>query len=129
MRSDKMKWTIKLLVVAVLLPWSVSCSTNDLGDITLNPVDCTNFRDVKYSLDIVPIIDKSCGNCHNSTVLPDKNWKDDPALFSSRADEAARRVQIAPGGTDHMPKSPPELTKEEIQLIVCWAKQGAPINN
>jgi hypothetical protein len=114
-----------LIAVPVIMGLAESCVNHDLGpSIT---VDCTGVTTVSYLNDIKPIVDANCSRCHNSTFAG-KNWTD-PAQLKSRADEARRRVLLPVTHGDHMPQDPPELTFEEIQSIVCWAEQGAPINN
>lgn len=125
MYAQKMKLISRIVVFAGMLPWAISCANNDLGPVIV--VDCDGFKTVSYKGDIKPIVDKVCSKCHNSSFVG-RNWTD-PAQLKAFATEAARRVVLAPTEADHMPKDPPELEYAQIENIVCWAKQGAPIDN
>jgi uncharacterized membrane protein len=90
-------------------------------------VECDGAETVSYSDHIMPIVEENCSRCHNSSFVG-RNWTD-PVQLQEHAGEAARRVQLPTTHPDHMPQAPPELTLEEIKSIVCWAEQGAPIDN
>jgi hypothetical protein len=126
MQIQRMKLITKLFILTLLAPWAFSCANNDLGPVEL--ISCDGVAEVSYLDDIKPIVDANCSRCHNATDFPDRDWTD-PAKLKTFASEASRRVQLPVSDPDHMPYDPPELTKQEIQNIVCWAKQGAPIDN
>jgi hypothetical protein len=121
-----MKVTIRLLVCLLFTPWVISCDNHDLGPV--NIVSCDGISTVSYLNDIKPIVDENCSRCHNSGDFPTRDWTNKD-LLKEYASEAARRVQLPVTDPDHMPLDPPELTIDEIQAIVCWAQQGAPVDN
>lgn len=120
-----MKFLSKIFAIAVVLPWMISCASNDLGP-SRPPIECTS-DEISYLTQIKPIVEENCSRCHNADFTG-KDWTD-PAQLKEHATEAARRVQLPAQDADHMPLDPPELTETEITYIVCWARQGAPIDN
>jgi hypothetical protein len=104
-----------------------ACVKHDLEPPII--VDCTGFQTVSFSADIQPIIGANCAipNCHNGDNGADKNWTD-PVKFQNHASEARRRVLLPKTNGDHMPRVG-VISEAQIKLIVCWAEQGAPINN
>lgn len=92
-------------------------------------VDCTGVSTVSFANDIQPIITTNCAitDCHNGDLGDDLNWTI-PVNFQNHASEAKRRVTLSKAHADHMPREG-EITLDQIQSIVCWAEQGAPINN
>jgi hypothetical protein len=104
-----------------------SCVSHDLEGPVV--VDCTGFKTVSFSSDIQPIISANCAisGCHNGDNGTDLNWTD-PAKFKDHAAEAKRRVALPRTDGDHMPQVG-SITSDQIKLIVCWAEQGASIDN
>jgi hypothetical protein len=92
-------------------------------------VDCTGFHTVSFTADVQPIVTEHCAisGCHNGDNGADKNWTD-PVKFQNHASEARRRVLLPRTNGDHMPRVG-AISDAQIKLIVCWAEQGAPINN
>jgi len=103
-----------------------ACVDHDLASSI--PVDCSGAETVSYNDHIKPIVVSICSNCHNTTDFPERDWTN-PVLLHEYASEASRRVRLSTTDPDHMPKDPPELTLDQIKSIVCWAEQGAPIDN
>jgi hypothetical protein len=92
-------------------------------------IDCSGINTVSFASDIQPIINSNCAisGCHNGDLGADIDWTD-PVKFKNRAGEASRRVRLPSSHSHHMPRTG-EISLDEITLIVCWAEQGASINN
>jgi hypothetical protein len=116
-------------VLWILAPITViaSCASHDLGPV--GTVSCEGFKTVSYLNDIKPITANHCAlsGCHDGSLGDDRNWTI-PQRFKDHASEARRRIQLPITDGDHMPRVG-AITFEQIQLIVCWAEQGAPIDN
>jgi hypothetical protein len=107
-----------------------SCEDHKLPEPSLI-VDCEGFKTVSYDIDIQPIINSKCaivgdGGCHNGGNGPDLDWRVYSNLHEHRA-EVDRRVRLPITATDHMPRIG-ELSKQQIETLVCWVSQGAPDN-
>jgi hypothetical protein len=92
-------------------------------------VDCTDSHTISFSTEVQPILQSNCAipHCHNGDNGADINWTD-PVKFKAHSDEARRRVLLPKSHSDHMPREG-EISYEQISRIVCWAEQGAPIDN
>lgn len=126
MRTLKMKLPLRILVTLLFVGWVIACDDHDLGPV--NEISCDGVATVSYLNDIKPIVDANCSRCHNSGDFPTRDWTDKDQL-KAYANEAARRVQLPVTDPQHMPQDPPELTTDEIKAIVCWAGQGADVDN
>jgi hypothetical protein len=123
----KFKVAMGLFIAVISQTVIFSCTNHDLGPI--ERISCDGFKTVSYLNDIKPIITDHCAieGCHNGDNGADKNWTE-PGKLQDHAAEARRRVQLPKTDGDHMPRVG-EISDEQIKLIVCWAEQGAPINN
>lgn len=72
---------------------------------------------VGYQAHVRPMFEKRCSSCHNQYV-PAMNWMDYETARKNRAKILRRVVSRT------MPPGQP-LTKEEIELVKAWVKQGA----
>lgn len=122
MRTTTIKLTSRFIIASLFLLWTIACENHDLGPVTI--VDCNGVEDIPYSR-VQAVVDRVCDNCHNSS-FPNRDWTK-PEQLKDFASEAARRVQLPDTDPDHMPKDKEPLTDEELEAIVCWAAQGAPI--
>jgi hypothetical protein len=123
MRTTTMKLTSRFFIAMLFLQWSIACDNHDLGPVTI--VDCNGVEAISYQTRVKPVIDRVCSECHNSS-WPERDWTDASKL-KDFASEAARRVQLPSTHADHMPKNQVELSPTELEAIVCWAAQGAPL--
>lgn len=119
--------TFSLILFGILLVIAEACVNHSI-DPSIK-VDCTGFKTVSFTNDIQPILTSNCAieGCHNGDLGDDLNWTI-PVNFQEHASEAKRRVALSKANADHMPREG-EISLDQIQLIVCWAEQGAPINN
>jgi hypothetical protein len=114
--------------VCILIALGVeSCVSHDLEPAFT--VDCNGFNTVSFANDIQPILQANCAipDCHNGDNGAAIDWRD-ADKFKAHAEEAKRRVALPKTHGDHMPRVG-EITDAQISSIVCWAEQGAPINN
>jgi hypothetical protein len=122
------------LILSFVLVFMVAITVGSCVDHDLSPpvvVNCDGFKTVSYVNDIVPIINTHCaiegnGACHNGNNGDDIDWRQLTNL-QNHATEMQRRVQLAPSDPDHMPRIG-QLELRQIQLLVCWAQQGAQNN-
>ncbi|MFZ6010737.1 MAG: hypothetical protein ACOYXT_10365 [Bacteroidota bacterium] len=127
MPKKKINTILTALYATILVAAVDSCANNDL-EAPLN-IDCTGVATVSFSLQVQPIINSKCAipECHNGDNGADINWTV-PEKLQAHAAEAKRRIQLPKTDADHMPREG-ELSFDQIETIVCWATQGAPINN
>jgi uncharacterized membrane protein len=123
MRTTTIKLTSRFFIATLFLLWTVSCDNHDLGPVVI--VDCSGVAAISYQLGVKPVVDRVCSECHNSS-WPEGDWTS-AVKIKEHAAEAARRVQLPTTDPDHMPKNGVQLTEQELEAIVCWAAQGAPI--
>ena|SRR5688572_645365 len=125
MRNIKSLLLLAILFITVII--TESCVNHDIKPP--GEIDCEGFQTVSFNNDIKGILVNHCAveGCHNGDNGEERNWKD-PQKFQDHAFEARRRVQLPASDPDHMPAAG-EISEEQIKLIVCWANQGAPINN
>ena len=90
-------------------------------------------RQVTFTKDVAPIVEKSCQNCHRpGSIGPFSlmTYEDARPWARSIKDRVSRR-QMPPWHVDktvgiHKFKDDPSLTDAEIQTIVAWVDGGAP---
>ncbi|MFZ5878313.1 MAG: c-type cytochrome domain-containing protein [Chloroflexota bacterium] len=91
---------------------------------------------VSFSADILPILEKSCANCHGgnrtekgldlSSYEALMNGSEKGAVvMAGDADNSTLVTLVASG---KMPKRGSKLTPEQIELIIAWINAGAPNN-
>lgn len=119
----KIFFTILLLFTIV-----VSCTKNEIEVAPIPPCDGT---EVSYKNHIEPLIKASCATglgpgtgCHDAWILTYDGLK------TSVDDGSFLRTTIL---DKSMPKVPnsfgiEKLTKEEMNLIICWLENDAPNN-
>ena len=110
----KVQIILTILIVLVIM----SCHK----DKTLAPVSCVTT--ISYTTDIVPIIQSSCMECHDTWITEYSNIVD---YINNDS------WQNAIWGSYTMPKMPnnfgiDSLTSDEIQIMKCWVEQGFPEN-
>jgi len=126
MRSDREEASmthfvrIKLLIV----PMAITAYGADLGG------------PVTFSKDVVPILERSCQNCHRpGSIAPMSllTYKEARPWARSIKEKVVRR-QMPPWHIDRNVgitkfKDDPSLTDQEIATIAAWVDQGAPEGN
>lgn len=115
------KFFLAFLILAVVIG---SCVSHDLVSFT-----CPITTELSFANDVSPIVNSKCAipGCHVASSMPDRDWTDF-SMFQKRAlnGEVKRRVvnHIMPPPSS--PNGP--LTQEQINIIACWADQGAKKN-
>jgi uncharacterized membrane protein len=114
--------------------------TTDNTAVTSTPpsaIQSTDISDataanVRFSTDVLPILDSSCVKCHNSSVARDgvavdtyANLLTGGTVVANNADDSSLLSSVVSG---RMPPGTKKLTAAQIQLIVDWINQGAPDN-
>lgn len=90
---------------------------------------------VSYFKDLVPILQRSCQSCHNSTKLDadlslmsyedfKKGGKTDKPWVAGKP-ERSYLMELIDGPEATMPKEAAKLSKDEIALFSRWIKEGA----
>lgn len=109
-----------LLLVSILFLSCTNDSTNDL----LEETDITNVR---YSINIKPIIDNNCISCHAATPINGAPM----SLTTYNAVKAyvengmlVDRISRNQGASGMMPLGGIRLPQQSINLIVEWGNQG-----
>ncbi|WP_425391242.1 hypothetical protein [Ekhidna sp.] len=79
---------------------------------------------VSLSSDIMPLLQRECtfAGCHNGDNGANRNWTIKDNVLA-QADNIRTRTQ-----SGSMPRSPGQLTQNEIDLIACWVDDGAKDN-
>jgi len=94
-----------------------------------SPTKCETL-DVKYSVDIVPIMEATCSieGCHvadfpagDYTMYEEIKQRIDGGAFKTRVVD---EKNMPPENT----AGPESLTDDEIEIIECWLADGAPNN-
>ncbi len=115
---------ISVLFIGSLLLLS-SCYYDNYDDLAVAGIGCDTVS-MKYSVDIVPIMDNSCVSCHSgsapagnidlSTYNNVKVSADDGSLLGSMAHKS---------GYSSMPKNQNMLDDCTISKVSAWINQGS----
>lgn len=106
-----------------------ACSKDDDPDTDPEPGLCETL-DVKYSVDIVPIMTATCAieGCHvgdfptgDYTIYEEIKQRVDGGTFEARV---VTEKDMPPTYTT----GPESLTDEQLEIIECWLADGAPNN-
>lgn len=96
-----------------------SCSSNDFGpDSDKEPAPAPDPGTITYQATIKPIITNNCLSCHGE--FGNLNG------VKSNITEILRRIQLAPGSNDFMPKGGSKLSADKIQAFKTWQQNGYP---
>lgn len=112
------KFIVGSLVAIAFLVFQISCEKDDDMMGTPDPDECK--PDISFQMDIKPIIDSKCIQCHNGDVQPL-----DFRTYQPIKDNAGQVKALTASGA--MPRQG-SLTEEQIKLIGCWVDEGAPDN-
>lgn len=113
----KKLWILALLSLTLVIS---QCSKDDDNDP--DPVDPCAGNTPTYTKNIKPILETKCNSasCHGAGA-PQPNWTSYATVKSAAV---GIRNQVS---AKNMPKAPnPPLSQAEIDLFVCWVKNGTP---
>src|SRR5215471_3999438 len=121
-RRPSMSYFVRIGLL--ILPMAVTAYAVDLGG------------PVTFSKDVVPILVRSCQNCHRPESIAPMSlltYKEARPWARSIKEKVVRR-QMPPWHIDHNVgitkfKDDPSLTDLEIAMIAAWVDQGAPEGN
>ena len=120
---------VNLLAVVAL------CGTVPVGS-SQTPANTTANRQVTFTKDIVPILQRSCQNCHrpnNIAPMSLMTYQETRPWARSIKAKVIRR-DMPPWFIDHTVgirdfKDDPSLSDKEIETIAAWVDNGAPEGN
>ena len=100
---------------------SCTSESEEVQDM-MDEVDCST---ITFSQDVQPIIQSNCAvsGCHVSNTPPPDFTKDD--IIEANANRIKTRTS---NGTMPPPGSGFSLTKEQVDMIACWADNGGEVN-
>jgi len=138
MRIDRRIYLLLPLVVAVVFLLS-ACSgkTGTSADsASSTAVAPSPSGPVSFSIDIQPILQERCVNCHGGQRT-EKGL--DMTSYASLMAGSQNGAVVEPGNPDNspmiqlvqqgkMPKRGPKLLPNQVQMLVDWIKAGAPNN-
>ncbi len=107
-----------ILFIACFAFSQVSCEKNT--EDNMSPPEDRCIEGISFQMDIKPIIESKCIQCHNGDVQP-LDFKN----YQTIKNNAARVKTLTASRV--MPKQG-SLTEEQIKLIGCWVDDGAPNN-
>ncbi|TVR84642.1 MAG: hypothetical protein EA409_00515 [Saprospirales bacterium] len=120
-----MKWTILLLPIVLL--FFVSCESDNIEDL-FKETGC-NTENIRFSSDVLPILNTHCMSCHNSlaqlggVVL--ESYEE--VLFWVNNERLLGSIKHLPGFSP-MPQAGLKLDDCTIEKIEAWIQEGAPDN-
>jgi len=122
-------YTLAFLLFIVSALVSESCVDHDLDKID----PCEELPQFSYQTDVKPIVETRCAitGCHNGDNGATKNWTDF-GIFQSKALSGLVsekiRSRTMPPKVDDLGRPVTPLTEDQINIIACWAENGA-LNN
>lgn len=107
----------------------VSCSKDQTPKPIIEevPADVCDSIPKSFATDVMPIIQSNCAGCHSGSTpsggikLADHN--DISSNLSLTLETVNHDIGVTP-----MPYQQPKLSDSLIQVIECWAADGAPNN-
>lgn len=118
---------ISAVLAAILLLTAISCAYN--VEEELYPPDECNTTSLSYSVDIAPIIETRCFECHDEQAVPSGIRLDGYDNLKAMVDIGRLLGAIRhESGFSPMPKDQGKLPECEILKIQQWVQDGA-LNN
>ncbi|GAC1379510.1 MAG: hypothetical protein NVSMB45_01710 [Ginsengibacter sp.] len=122
-----MKW--KLFTASLCIATLASCTKqHEESFLIRNPVVC-DTTNVKFSINVFPIIQNRCFSCHgNGLQLGNVSLGTYAAIrFQATQNDLIQVIKHEPGFVQ-MPLGEPKMSSCEINTIVAWVNNGAPLN-
>src|SRR5690242_16904539 len=134
MRPNPRRWLLAMSGVG-LMGVAAMFGTMNMA-CAQGPANTTSKDQVTFSKDVVPILERSCQNCHRPgsiAPMPLLTYKEARPWARSIKEKVIRR-QMPPWHIDRNVgitkfKDDPSLTDREIATIAAWVDQGAPEGN
>ncbi len=127
LKNKIMKHTLTLVLISAIFITTTQCSKEKAAAPTVLDTSCDSIPK-SFSVDVLPIFTANCVTCHNAAnnVANGQNWE-------THAEITANLSMILTainheGGAEPMPYQMPKLSDSLIQVIECWASDGAPNN-
>ncbi len=113
-----------IIVFAVI--WMNACSKDSEDELATQQCNTNNMR---YSIDILPIITNNCYGCHNSSTATNGIVLEGYAMLKVQADNGNLPGVIShANGYPPMPFNAPKLSDCDINKIKSWIQSGSPNN-
>jgi hypothetical protein len=124
-----MKKQLILLIVTVLVVLTYAILQN-------SSTGAASDTDISYARDVRPILESRCGNCHmGEFTSADLHMDTYESLMAGSqngpvivAGEAKESLLVKKISTGEMPKRGPQLTPQQIQMLIDWIDAGAQNN-
>lgn len=122
-----MKHTITLLSLFAFILYISSCSKDKAAEPIIIDVSCDSIPK-SFSVDVQPIINANCVTCHfsGSSFANGQSWETH-ADISTNISAILTAINHQPGKTP-MPYQMSKLSDSLINVIRCWAADGAQNN-
>jgi len=124
MKKQELKF---LAILAIFLTGIASC-TYDNEEALFSEENCV-VEAVTYSLDVLPVLESECYQCHGNGETSGGIDLDGYVNTKSFADNGLLLCVIRhDDGCSAMPKNAPQLLECDIRHIRRWIENGAPEN-
>lgn len=125
-----MKRKIQLIIVIVsAIVTFQACSKDSEDQQQQQPPGTCNTQDMKYTVNIVPILTANCFECHgNGTATSGVNLETYSSVKSLADNGKLVGVVSHAAGFKQMPYNKPKLSDCDINRIKSWVAAGA-LNN
>ncbi len=106
----------------------VSCAKDTTPEPEVVEVDVCDSIPKSFATDVQPIFDNNCVSCHNAAnnFANGQSWETH-AEIAANIESILTAINHEPGKTP-MPYQLPKLSDSLIQVIECWAADGAQDN-
>ncbi|CAG5076266.1 hypothetical protein [Parvicella tangerina] len=118
----------KLLILPLILLLISSCAKDTTPAPEVIEPDVCDSIPKSFATDVQPIFNDNCVVCHNSSnnQANGQSWETH-AEIAANIDAILTAINHEAGKTP-MPYQLPKLSDSLIQVIECWASDGAPNN-
>jgi len=122
-----MKETLLPIFLIIAIVFS-NCAKDQTPEPMVVEPDICDSIPKSFAVDVLPIFDANCIGCHNATnnFANGQSWETH-AEISANIDNILTAINHQSGATP-MPYQQPKLSDSLIQVIECWAADGAPNN-
>lgn len=123
----KRKIQLSIVIVSAIATFQ-ACSKDSEDQQPQSPGTC-NVEDMKYTVNIVPILRANCFECHgNGITTSDVNLETYSSVKTLADNGKLVGVVSHAAGYKQMPYNKPKLSDCDINRIKSWVAAGAPNN-